>query len=69
MGKRIDRLIIIYKTIVFFFFWQFVKNSSALLLFKTYVFDNFNEVDFFQFLFFVSTEILIVLNFCLGVYT
>ena len=40
--------LIIYGTIIFF--RQFVNNFSALQLWKIYVFDIFNMVDFYRFL-------------------
>ena len=59
--------LIIYGTI---FFWQFVNNFSALLLWKIYFFHFFNVINFFQvFIISRSTEILMVLNFLLRVYT
>ena len=52
------------------FFLQFFINFSALLLCEIYLSDIFNMVDFFQiFVVSRSTEIIIVPNFWLVVYT
>ena len=47
-----------------------LNNFSTLSLPKIYIFDIFDMVDFFQIcVIFRSTEIVIVANFWLGVYT
>ena len=67
MKKRIGRLIV-YVTIINF--WQFVNNFSELLLCNIYFFDFFNMVKLFRiYVVSLSTEILIVLNFRMGIYT